>query len=459
MIIKHKDLKIDPDKPFAECKLNREKYATVLTELIKNLTDGGVIAIDNEWGTGKTTFVKMWKGHLCNNEFKTLYFNAWENDFQNDAFIALISELKEFVDEIKKSLFDHVISKAVPLFQNLITGIAKTQIEKVAGKDFADNPLSPTAQSFIRPLDKEVEAYINRKKSITEFQNSLAELVHSVSNSKPLIFFIDEIDRCRPSYAIEVLEQIKHLFSVKGIIFVLSIDKDQLGKSIKNVYGSINTDEYLRRFIDIEYSIPTPSTELFCNYLYTYFDFDNFFQQDDVTEYRESRRDKKSFLSFVSVLFKKTNLPLRVQEKIYAHTRLALKAYKLHQYLFPSLFIFLIYLKIKKPLLYIKIHDLTYSLQELVNDIESHIHDIILDEKDISMFLFTEALLIRAYRKKLIIKSPRSENSTEIAFKSTINDIDKYEERLSIMMDDTSKYYEIDLSTFFYMIDLTKPFI
>ena len=96
---------------------------------------------------------------------------------------------------------------------------------------------------------------IYRKKNIISFKNSLANFIEKSTEDKPVVFIIDELDRCRPNYAVEVLEQIKHLFSVPKIVFVLSIDKEQLGHAVRGVYGSekLNADEYLRRFIDILY--------------------------------------------------------------------------------------------------------------------------------------------------------------------------------------------------------------
>ena len=76
----------------------------------------------------------------------------------------------------------------------------------------------------------------------------------------PVVVVIDELDRCRPLYAIELLEAAKHLFSVENIVFVLAINLRELGHSIKAVYGSdFDSHEYLERFIDI--AIPLPNAE------------------------------------------------------------------------------------------------------------------------------------------------------------------------------------------------------
>ena len=77
----------------------------------------------------------------------------------------------------------------------------------------------------------------------------------------------------------EILEKVKHFFSIPGIVFVLSIDKIQLGNAVRGFYGSeqLNADEYLRRFIDIEFRIPTPNAYDVSKYYYGYFKLKEFF--------------------------------------------------------------------------------------------------------------------------------------------------------------------------------------
>ena len=94
MNIKHHEIEIKTENPFANCKLDRQKYSSVLTSIINSYPHGFVLALNNKWGTGKTTFVKMWEQDLKNQEFQTLYFNAWENDFENNPLTALMGELK-----------------------------------------------------------------------------------------------------------------------------------------------------------------------------------------------------------------------------------------------------------------------------------------------------------------------------------------------------------------------------
>jgi ABC-type Na+ transport system ATPase subunit NatA len=64
------------ENPFLNCKLNREHYGNVLTDVVRTNSDGFVLAIDNKWGAGKTTFISMCKQQLENQDFQTLYLKT-----------------------------------------------------------------------------------------------------------------------------------------------------------------------------------------------------------------------------------------------------------------------------------------------------------------------------------------------------------------------------------------------
>jgi predicted KAP-like P-loop ATPase len=281
MKIKHKELEIPEDNPFANCKLERKPFARVLTDIVTSYADGFVLAINNEWGAGKTTFVKMWKQQLKNEGFQTIYFNAWENDFDSNPLVALMSELETLTNAKNKEVFKSVVEKAGIIINNVAPAITKALIKKyvVNIDDISADIIENAAKASTEILAEEIKEYTSKKKTIIDFRKALEKFVAKGENDKPLIFIVDELDRCRPTYAVEVLEQIKHFFAVPGIVFVLSIDKTQLANAVNGFYGSerIDSNEYLRRFIDLEYSIPIPKPDLVINYLYDYYQIDNFF--------------------------------------------------------------------------------------------------------------------------------------------------------------------------------------
>lgn len=399
MKIKQEELLINNADPFLNCKLDRKKYAEILTNIVSTYSEGFVIAINNEWGTGKTTFVKMWQGHLENQGFHTRYFNAWENDFDSNPLVAIMAELKSLTNTGNKKLFDSLVQKGAAITKNVLPAVLKSIAMKYIQVDVITDAIENTTKAATEILEDEIKNYTSKKEGLIDFKKKLEEFVKKVEGDKPIILIIDELDRCRPNYAVEVLEQIKHFFSVKGIIFVLSIDKEQLGNAIRGVYGSekINSEEYLRRFIDLEYNIEPPDAKLYCNYLYDYFQLGHFFENEHRLKLAEVKNDKDILITVASIAFSDSNLTLRQQEKIFAHTRLVLNSFKVNNYVFPSLLIVLIYIRSFHPDLYrlIKFKQLDYNnlLDRFVKIFPKKIH-----EDYVYYFTQLEAILIFMYR-------------------------------------------------------------
>jgi len=398
MNIKHTEIEIDKENPFANCKLDRKKYSTVLTNIVNSYPDGFVLALNNKWGTGKTTFVKMWEQDLRNNDFQTLYFNAWENDFENNPLTALMGELKTLTTKDTEPEFKKTLKKASAITKHIAPIIAKAIADKYIDTNGVKEAIVGVTKGLSDVFENEVNTYEKKKKSIADFRESLSHFIANTNQGKPLIFIVDELDRCRPNYAVSILEQIKHFFSVPNIVFILSIDKVQLGNAIKGVYGNdnIDSDEYLRRFIDLEYSIPEPEEGSFYKYLYEYFNFSEFFQSSERKKYHELLRDENNFLDTCKLLFTNTKISLRQQEKIFSHSRLALRSFSNNSYVVPHLFIFLTYIKVVHNDFYKSLKNKSLSLLEVQEKFISIIKIKINDETK-SELMWLEMYLINAY--------------------------------------------------------------
>ncbi|PIT59314.1 hypothetical protein BHC57_08905 [Snodgrassella alvi] len=265
---------IDAADPFKNDVLNRKANVETLTQFITSYEQSIVLCIDAGWGQGKTTFIKMWQQYLKNLDIPTIYFNAWESDYTDDALIALIGEIGLAID----NLSGENKSKAKGLFSTLKNKIGylakdaslKEWLPIVAtigslisgGRIKADKIAEFTANLGASLAKDQIEKYEKSKQVLFEFKQALSRLAECYcgnDDKKPLVIFIDELDRCRPNFAIEVLEKAKHLFNVDNIIFVLATDKTQLGHSIRAVYGQgLDVNGYLRRFIDFDYLLPSP---------------------------------------------------------------------------------------------------------------------------------------------------------------------------------------------------------
>ncbi|MGN6531795.1 MAG: KAP family P-loop NTPase fold protein, partial [Ginsengibacter sp.] len=292
---------------------------------------------------------------------------AWENDFDNNPLVALMAELNALTRDETKAIFKSLVKKGAVLTKNILPALLKAMAAKYIDTELIQDAIENTTKAATEILDDEIKEYTSKKEGLQEFKTKLTEFVKETKGNKPIVFIIDELDRCRPNYAVEVLEQIKHFFSVKGIVFVLSIDKIQLGNAVRGFYGSdrINADEYLRRFIDLEYIMPEPDTKVFCEYLYNYFGFDKFLESKERISSSEVRNDPEVLLAVASSMFQHANVSLRQQEKVFAHTRIILNSFRKNNYVFPSLLITLVILRIINPEFYSKIRKKQFSLDEL----------------------------------------------------------------------------------------------
>ena len=251
----------------------RKGFGERLANLVENSGGSPVIALDSGWGEGKSTFIKMWRGYLENHrepEIKSIYFDAFENDYQKDPFLTLASEIYQLItveDEETKTKFKDKAAKAA---KSLVRGALKVSVKiGTAGivdgsaVDVAEKELSNLVADQVDDLIKERFEHAEKDKlALKEFRSHLSNFANEVNGGNPIVFIIDELDRCKPDFALELLEQVKHLFSVKGITFLLVTNREQLEESIKSKYGQgINPTNYLHKFINVWLTMPRASDE------------------------------------------------------------------------------------------------------------------------------------------------------------------------------------------------------
>ena len=428
MKIKHFDVEIDPAHPFKECKLGREPNADVLTKLVGKYEDGFVLAINSEWGTGKTTFVKMWQQQLIIEGYTTIYFNAWENDFEVNPLIAIMAEFDGLTKSESKKTFKSLVEKGAVLTKNIIPQLIKAAASKYIDTAVLVDLIENTAKGAADIFESEIKSYASKKAGLKEFRSDLTKFIQKSSNGKPIIFIVDELDRCRPNYSVEVLEHIKHIFLVPGIVFVLSIDKTQLGHAVRGVYGSelMDANEYLRRFIDVEYTLPQPDAKVFCKYLFRYFEFQQFFYSDKRKQFSEFQSDSEDLNAITTNLFDKASITLRQQEKIFAHTRIAILFCGPDHYIFPDLFLMLVFLKIVHTDFYNEMRRKMFTASELISKFSEFIPKNI-DEFEMRNFIRVEAKLVFFYnnyiserRSRTLITVNKETGESECSLKSNL---------------------------------------
>ncbi|WP_171460829.1 KAP family P-loop NTPase fold protein [Vitreoscilla sp. C1] len=277
--------------PFGDDLLGRETLAKHLTGYIDRLKIGAVLAIDAPWGEGKTYFVRHWKKYLEkeDNPHNVIYLNAFAQDYLDDPFMVLAAEIShafEQVDssnELVKTFKKQTIDAAKALLPEMpkllfslgmfLTGAgylgknvqdALTAAQDVIHDDAKEamEGMGEALQEKLQDAIKErLENHETEKQTLVSFKQSLQKLAADNDlNPKPLVFIIDELDRCNPLFSVRLIERIKHFFDIPNIVFVLVTDKTQLQATICHQFGYNEAagEAYLDKFVDFSIKLERP---------------------------------------------------------------------------------------------------------------------------------------------------------------------------------------------------------
>ena len=378
------------EAPFANDVLNRNASIERLTSLVKSTEQPFVLSVEAPWGWGKTTFIRMWKAHLELKGHTCLLFNAWQNDFVDDPLVAFIGEITKLIEKEKKELNSDepikqylgevkkigagVLRKALPVLVKVATqGVLNEEALKNVAAALTEQ--KGDVADFISELAKErLDKYEKEINGIKSFRTNLEKLAEQIvtkkGSSSPLVFFIDELDRCRPDFAIALLERIKHLFNVPRVVFVLSVDRAQLNESVKALYGlNANPDGYLRRFIDLAYSLPPPTTQAFVQSLYQRFSMDECFKQIH-NGLRVAEIWRASFIYCADAFA----LSLRAQEQCFTEMNIAWRMNLNQREIYPAVMAFYSTLRAYRPGVFRDLRENKISI-ETITDTFSRIND------------------------------------------------------------------------------------
>ena len=244
--------------------LNRSEFAKRLTRLLDCVDEPLVIALDGDWGSGKSFFLRCWTGaHI--NEFagksQIIYFDAFAKDFLKDPLIGITEALEERILAIKgeEGSLRRMKSALVKLARPALRVAISTMTAGIS--EFASPVVAAAAEEFAKSItdgvDKIWENEKERTAAIEEFREGLKSITTLDENKRNLIFIVDELDRCRPDYAIDLLEIIKHFFEVPNVHFVLGVNQEELEGNIRHRYGEgTNSRAYLAKYINLRMTLP-----------------------------------------------------------------------------------------------------------------------------------------------------------------------------------------------------------
>ena len=255
-------------------KLNLKSFGENIIRVIENDTslsndqNSCTISLNADFGQGKTTFLEMLKNFIEDKDknknadkYTVLFINAWKGDFFKEPIITILSEFLEYLE--KNNQNTKIKDKIFKIFGNIMienTFLLGQQWLKTVGinvdiknvlKDLYENKESIGKNLF--------EEFKQRKQALKEIKDIISDYTE---DGRKLVIIVDELDRARPDYAVHFLEDMKHFFDIKNVVFIFGVNKMQIETTVKTLYGQeLKFEGYYRKFFKHEIDLPDPYKE------------------------------------------------------------------------------------------------------------------------------------------------------------------------------------------------------
>ena len=285
------------DDIFKDDKLNIQSNVIDFAHLIEqDISTSKVYSLSADFDIGKTFFCNHLMQVLKKDKVRVVKLNIWEMDFYDNPLVPILSELNELYKKNGKSLPIKILNYGKNIFKkaynvgvecgaNVATACLAEKIAEGTG-----TVIKPEDIKLLDNIEKQFKdedlyhEYQEYKEALIDLKNCLSKW--ATKRDTPIVMIIDELDRCRPDYAVQTLEILKHFFDIPGFVFVLAIDDDQLENSVKTLFGTTNFDGYKRKFINNTFLLPEPDRKAFATFLYDNSKIDNVIKQiqDDKRE-------------------------------------------------------------------------------------------------------------------------------------------------------------------------------
>ncbi len=244
---------------------------------VQGVEQGRVIAIEAGFGRGKTFFRTRWARQLRTDGACVVEVDAWRSDHSDDPLVtflgALIGAVPEgATKETKRKAGRIVRSVATAGARIAVNAVARGAADEIAGLFEGEDGEAEGAAAILTDMTDEAGAALSkaasalivrqlavervREKELPGQLDALRQLLNGEDDGR-VVVIVDELDRCRPDYAIALLELLKHVFDHPGYVFVLMVNAEHLEALAATRFGSHGAGErYLDKFIDVRLKLP-----------------------------------------------------------------------------------------------------------------------------------------------------------------------------------------------------------
>lgn len=259
--------------------LGRSDFGQELTALVDRIEEPMVIVLEGDWGSGKSFFLKLWThSHTVDFEGTShlFYLDAFRHDYLDDPLVSLVGAITDPVRGTKPRIVDRIRNAAFKL------ALPVLRIGAAIGTAGASDLAGPIVEAGAKATSQEAtdaaealwDREATRQAAFDDFRAALTELTRNNDDPRNLVIIVDELDRCRPDYALQMLEVAKHFFAVPRVHFVLGCNMAALAASVSHRYGEkLDAERYLQKFVMLRAKLPEPVGSRACiQYINSLFD-------------------------------------------------------------------------------------------------------------------------------------------------------------------------------------------
>ena len=327
-------------------EFKRKPIAENIIRLLTSPIDLSPMVIDGGWGTGKTEFCQkliqlMQEQHP---DYRPVYIDAFRSDHSGEPLLALLAEIikactpegsdKKLIEKhndrirritkaagflmktVAKAAVGHVLKQNT---DDLAEGLQKIMNDDQEADSLAETVTDAAATIASHTIDATVEALLKEQIEAEKNLETLKACLKEFAAEKPIILFIDELDRCRPDYAVDMLEVIKHVFDVKNVKVVLVTNTKQLRAAINHRYGmEVDAQKYLDKFLKYSFALPDKIVARFEEErtLVSVEYFKQLIRNSRMASELQGLIGQRIILNFISDMIERNNISLRETERL-----------------------------------------------------------------------------------------------------------------------------------------------
>jgi hypothetical protein len=232
--------------------LGIDDYSKALEQFIEQADTPMTVAIQGEWGSGKTSMMNQIRFKLCegdNPSFTGIWLNTWQFSLFCPEETALIRIIKGIFDEVAERIEKKASSEALKQARKIASGVFRGAT-RVGLSVIGSGAVANAVIDDVTGGEKASE-----EPTVFDLRNSLENAIEQAmenSDSKGFLIFIDDLDRLEPRMAVQILELLKNIFDIKHCVFLLAIDYDVVVKGLEPKFGPISekNEREFRAFFD-----------------------------------------------------------------------------------------------------------------------------------------------------------------------------------------------------------------